>query len=127
MQKEGDIKMFEVHFYEDRHGEHPIKSLLNELRDKAHTSKDARIQHEKILTYIRSLRVYGTRIGEPVVKHIGGDIWELRPLSHRILFFYWKDNKFVLLHHFVKKTNKTPKKEIKQAERNMKDHEERND
>jgi|GEM_PF-2696192 len=24
------------------------------------------------------------RVGEPVVKHIDGDIWELRPLSNRI-------------------------------------------
>jgi len=59
--------------------------------------------------------VHGTRVGEPVVKHIGGDIWELRPLTRRIFFFYWKDNKFILLHHFVKKTNKTPANEIKQA------------
>ena len=119
--------MFEVHFYENKQGEQPIKKLLSDLRDKANNSKDARIQYEKILTYIRSLGKHGTRIGEPVVKHIGSDIWELRPLAHRILFFYWKDNKFILLHHFIKKTNKTPPKEIKQAERNMKDHKERNE
>jgi len=35
--------MFEVHFYEDGRGEQPIKNLLDNLRDKAHTSKDARI------------------------------------------------------------------------------------
>ena len=119
--------MFEVHFYETKQGEQPIKNLLNDLKEKAKTSKDARIQYEKILTYIRSLRKHGTRIGEPIVKHISGDIWELRPLSHRVLFFYWKENKFILLHHFIKKTNKTPPKEIKQAERNMADHKERND
>jgi len=118
--------MFEVHFYESKQGEQPINKLLVDLRDRAHTSKDARIQYEKILTYIRSLRKHGIGIGEPVVKHIGDDIWELRPLAHRILFFYWKDNKFILLHHFIKKTNKTPSKEIKQAERNMKDYIERN-
>jgi len=119
--------MFEVHFYEDKQGNKPIKELLDMLKVQASTSKNARIQYEKILTYIRSLRLHGTRIGEPVVKHIGGDIWELHPISHRILFFYWKDNKFILLHHFVKKTNKTPPKEIKQAERNMADHKERNE
>ncbi|MCL2718779.1 MAG: type II toxin-antitoxin system RelE/ParE family toxin [Lachnospiraceae bacterium] len=119
--------MFEVHFYEDNQGRQPIKKLLDDLQNKSHTNKDSRIQYEKILTYIRSLSKYGTRIGEPVVKHIIGDIWELRPLAHRILFFYWKDNKFILLHHFIKKTNKTPPKEIKQAERNMKDYKERNE
>ena len=97
------------------------------LRDKSKTSKDAGVQYQKILTYIRLLEEYGTRVGEPVVKHIDGDIWELRPLSHRILFFYWQDNKFILVHHFIKKTNKTPLKEIKQAKRNMQDYKERNE
>jgi hypothetical protein len=39
--------MFEVHFYEDKQGKQPVKILLNDLRDKAHTSKDARIQYDK--------------------------------------------------------------------------------
>jgi phage-related protein len=82
--------MFEVHFYEDNQGFQPVKDVLIELRDKTKTSKDARIQYQKILAYIRSLEEYGTRMGEPVVKHIDGDIWELRPLSHRIFFFYGK-------------------------------------
>jgi phage-related protein len=95
--------MFEIYFYENKQGEQPIKNLLNNLKAKSNTSKDARIQYEKILTYIRSLQENGARIGEPVVKHIEGDIWELRPLSHRVLFFYLKDNKFILLHYFIKK------------------------
>ena len=118
--------MFEVHFYKDNQGRQPIKDLLIDLRNNAHKNKDARIQYQKALAYIRSLEEYGTRIGEPIVKHIKGDLWELRPMAHRIFFFYWQDNKFILLHHFVKKTNKTPPKEIKQAERNMKDFKERN-
>jgi len=119
--------MFEVEFYEDRQGRQPIREVLLELRDKTQTTKDARIQYEKILTHIRALENYGTRIGEPQVKHIDGDIWELRPLSHRILFFYWHNNKFILLHHFMKKTKKTPQKEIDQAKRNLKDFLERSE
>jgi len=119
--------MFEVHFYEDKRERQPVKDLLIALRDEAQKSKDARIQYQKILAYIRSLEEYGTRIGEPTVKHVDGDLWELRPMAHRIFFFYWRDNKFILLHHFVKKTNKTPPKEIKRAQRNMQDFKERND
>ncbi|MDR1243040.1 MAG: type II toxin-antitoxin system RelE/ParE family toxin [Deltaproteobacteria bacterium] len=117
--------MFEVNFYEDRYGEQPVKQVLTEYRDKAQTSKDARIQYQKILAYIRALEVFGTRVGEPQVKHVGGNLWELRPLAHRIFFFYWRDNKFVLLHHFIKKSYKTPPKEIEQATQNMKDFLER--
>ena len=117
--------MFEVEFYEDRHGKQPVKELLIELRDKAHTSKDARIQYQKILTHIRALEIFGTRVGEPQVKHIGDNLWELRPLAHRIFFFYWRGSKFVLLHHFIKKSQKTPPKEIEKAVQNMKDFLER--
>lgn len=119
--------MFEVEFYEDIHGGQPVKEVLIELRDKAQTNKDARIQYQKLLAHLRALETYGTRIGEPQVKHIEGNLWELRPLSHRIFFFYWRDNKYILLHHFIKKTQKTPPKEIKQAIRNLNDFLERND
>ena len=117
--------MFEIEFYEDRHGRQPVKELLIELRDKAKSSKDARIQYQKILTYLRALESFGTRLGEPQVKHIDGSLWELRPLAHRIFFFYWQDDKFVLLHHFVKKSQKTPPKEIEMATHNLKDFLER--
>jgi phage-related protein len=118
--------MFEVEFYEDKRGKQPVKEALIELRDKAQTSKDARIQYQKILTHIRALEAFGTRIGEPQVKHIDGSLWELRPLAHRIFFFYWRENTFVLLHHFVKKSQKTPSKEIEKATLNLKDFLERN-
>ena len=117
--------MFEVLLYEDRKGRRPVEEVLFELRDRAATSKDARIQYEKVLVYIRALETYGTRVGEPTVKHIDGNLWELRPLSHRIFFFYWRDDTFVLLHHFIKKTQKTPGREIEQALSRLKDHLER--
>lgn len=119
--------MFDVEFYEDKHGRQPVKEVLIELRDRARNSKDARIQYEKILSHIRALENYGTRVGEPKVKHIDGALWELRPLAHRVFFFHWQDGKFVLLHHFIKKSQKTPVREIEQARSNMRDFLERND
>ncbi len=118
--------MYEVDFYKDRRGRQPVKELLQELREESHNSKDARIQYEKILTHIRALENFGTRLGEPMIKHIDGVLWEMRPLSHRVLFFHWQAKKFVLLHHFVKKTQKTPMREIEQARNNMRDFLERN-
>ena len=117
--------MYKIDFYEDRQKRQPVKNVLTDLRDKAKTSKDVRIQYQKILTFIRVLEKYGTRVGEPVVKHIVDDIWELRPLAHRVFFFYWKDNKFILLHHYIKKSKKTPSYEIDQARRNKQDYIER--
>ena len=111
---------FDVRFYENRNGQEPIKEFLEELEKNGETKRA-----DKIYAYIRVLCLYGTRVGYPYVKHIEGDIWELRPFDDRIFFFYFKDRNFILLHHFLKKTKKTPKREIEQAERNMKDHLER--
>ncbi len=117
---------FDIVFYKDRRGREPVQELLDEYHDRAQTSKDARIQRNKILSALLALKKYGTRVGEPTVKHIDGTLWELRPLAHRVLFFHWRENKLVLLHHFIKKTQKTPAKEIEQARRNMRDFLERN-
>lgn len=113
--------MYTVEFYEDKNGDSEIRDYLIKLSKEAKTDKNARINKEKIFAYIKALEQYGTRIGKPVVKHIEGNLWELRPLSNRIFFFYWKDDKFVLVHHYIKKSQKAPKKEIEKALRNIKD------
>lgn len=114
--------MYEVLFYRDKNGKSEIVEYLDQLKEKG---KNERINREKILAYMITLGQHGTRIGQPTVKHVDGSIWELRPLANRIFFFYWKDNKFVLLHHFIKKSQKTPKREIEQARLKMKDFLER--
>jgi phage-related protein len=50
---------------------------------------------------------------------------ELRPISERVLFAAWDGNKFILLHYFTKKTQKTPQREIDQAKRNLADYRKR--
>lgn len=117
--------MYEVIFYRDKNGKSEVEDYIRELSQKSETSKTDRTNFTKILSYLNSLSAYGTRSGKPVVKHITEDIWELRPLSNRIFFFYWEDNKFVLLHHFIKKSQKTPKKEIETAKRHRDDFLER--
>ncbi len=119
--------MHQVEFYSDAHGNEPVKEFLMELQGKRDTDKSARILSEKIITYIRVLQEYGTRAGMPYMRHLDGDIWELRPQPERVLFFYCQQNKFILLHHFRKKSQKTPKKEIDCAKRRAKDYNERND
>ena len=62
----------------------------------------------------------------PFVRHLDGDIWELRPLKDRILFFAYDGNNIILLSCFKKMTQKTPPREIKKANKLMKDYIERN-
>lgn len=115
--------MYEIHFYKDKNGKEPVLEYMKELAGKK--DKDSRIKLNKINDYIEALKVYGIAIGEPYIKHLEGDIWELRPLRDRILFVAWDKGGFILLHQFMKKTQKTPTREIEKAKRELADLKER--
>ena len=61
------------------------------------------------------LEAVGTRLGERHTKHLDDGIWELRPGYNRVLFFFFREDTFVLLHAFRKETGKTPRSEIRKA------------
>lgn len=115
--------MQKVIFYRNKKGKEPVLDYLKELKNS--TGKDSRIKLNKIHDYIQALSVYGTKLPENYVKHLDGDIWELRPLRNRILFAGWNNGEFILLHQFVKKTQKTPSREITKAKKELKDFIER--
>lgn len=117
--------MYEIYFYKDKNGKEPILEYIKSLKSK--NDKDSRIKLNKINDYIETLHQYGTQAGEPYIKHLDGDIWELRPLRDRILFAAWLNGSFILLHHFMKKTQKTPKREINKAKKELADLQERGD
>ncbi len=107
--------MYTVEFYEKANGESELWDFLEALRIKSETSKDARIQYKQISLYIQLLQDHGTRLPDNVTKYLADDIWELRPGNNRVFYFYYKDNTFVLLHHFRKKSQKTPRTELNKA------------
>ena len=117
--------MYEVYFYQDKNGEEPVKNYLNDLEEKSLHNKEDRVKFNKIDQYIEILRMYGTAAGEPYMKHLEGEIWELRPLRDRILFFYYEKGVFILLSCFMKTTQKTPKREITKAKKRMIDFKKR--
>ena len=117
--------MYKIVYYKDKNGKSEVEEYILKLRAKG--DKDSRIKAAKIMAYITRLSKYGTNIGEPYIKHLHNNIWELRPIRDRILFSYWDNNTFVILSYFVKKTQKTPKKEIEKAERYLIDFLKRSD
>jgi len=112
--------MCDVFFYQDKRGKEPVWDYIESLINRG--DKDSRIKATKIRDYIKYLRQEGMRAGEPSVKNLGDGIYELRPLRDRILYAAWDGNSFILLQHFMKKTNKTPILEIEQAKRNLEDY-----
>lgn len=114
--------MFNIAFYEKDDGKSELWDFIESLRLSSGKSKDPRIQYRQILLYIQMLQDNGTRLPESITKHIDEDIWELRPGDNRVLYFFCHENTFVLLHHFRKKTKKTPRREIEKAKRERNDY-----
>ena len=79
-------------------------------------------QKAKILKYIEFLRINKGVLYEPYSRHIKGKIRELRidfgKNKHRIFYFTFIKKTIILLHSFLKRTQKTPEAEIKIAENN---------
>ncbi|MCF8169333.1 MAG: type II toxin-antitoxin system RelE/ParE family toxin [Rhodoferax sp.] len=66
---------------------------------------------------------FGWSLGLPLVDHIEGDIWEVRSkLANRIarVLFVVNGNTMVLLHGFIKKSQKTPKPDLDLAKERLK-------
>lgn len=87
--------MYTIQFYENTNGKSELWDFLEELRIKAATSKDARIQYRQVSLYIQLLQDNGTRLNENIAKYLEDGIWELRPGNNRVFYFFYKDNTFV--------------------------------
>lgn len=73
---------------------------------------------------------YGWPIGMPLVKSLGGGLWEVRsslPSNReaRALFIV-DDDGIVVLHGFIKKSQKTPLNELQLARKRMKEFDDEN-
>jgi phage-related protein len=58
-------------------------------------------------------------VHEPIVKHLEGGIWEMRPSGRdvigRALYVTRRGRVIVIVHAFVKKTERTPRRELEIA------------
>jgi phage-related protein len=112
--------MYEIIFYRMSNGKEPVYDYIKELKNKS--DKDSRIKLNKINDYIQALSIYGaSQLTGNYAKHLSSDIWELRPMRDRILFVY-DGERYVLLHRFMKQTQKTPVYEIEKAKREYIDY-----
>ncbi len=111
---------WEVVFYETKVGERPAESWLKSQAPKVAA---------RFTWILDLLEEHGTSVTRPYVDHLRGKIWEVRveqnKVQYRLLYFSAPVRKFVMLHGFVKKTQKTPPREIAVAEQRMNDYMER--
>jgi phage-related protein len=106
--------------YIDARGRSPVEEFLNQLP----ASDRARIDQT-----IGLLEGFGLQLGLPYVKHLEGKLWELRiragRKAYRVVYLAFTECRFILLHAFLKKTQKVPRKEIAAAKRRLADFLER--
>jgi phage-related protein len=106
---------FEVFFFETAAGNQPVREfLLNRSeQDKKEIGSD-------ILEVQRRFPV-----GLPLVDKISDNLWEIRshiPDGICRTFFTIHTHAIILLHSFVKKTKKTPSKELEIAKRRLQEY-----
>ena len=114
--------MNEVNYYEDGRGRHPVEEFIDGLPVK---------MRAKIFGRLELLEEHGPTLGMPFSRHLDDGIFELRCVQGsditRILYFFVAGGEIVLTHGFVKKTQKTPVKEIERAKRMRADWRSRNE
>ena len=114
------MAIFQLIVYEKINGEVPVEEFLDSIDSK---------MRAKIYGLMEILQEKGNMLREPYSKHLDDGIYELRckfgSNITRVLYFFYYDGKIVMTNGFVKKTQKTPKKEIKLAKERRKDFIER--
>ena len=75
----------------------------------------------KVLRTVDLLEQFGNRLGLPHSKKINRGLFELRVRGKREvrIFYVFKHNHAILIHGFVKKSQKTPQKELRLAKQKM--------
>lgn len=100
----------EIKFYEDQTGRVPVKEFLDGLDIK---------MRQKMLRSIQALQDMGISLRMPLSEALEDGIFELRAKSgtniSRVMYFFIIGNQAVLTHGFIKKTQKTPRRELQRA------------
>jgi len=106
-------KIVSVVFYRESTGNEPVRKWLKSL-----SKENRRIIGEDIKTV-----EIGWPLGMPLVRHLGDGLWEVRssiPSGIARVIFIMSDGHMVLLHGFIKKSQKTPDDDLKTARKRAK-------
>ena len=114
--------MFSLEFYETPSGACPAKDFIRKMSAKGKA---------KFLQISGLLEESGPELRLPYSRHLEDGIFEIRIIvgndSSRILYFFMEGQKIIFTNGFSKKTQKTPRKEIKIAIRYRADYLKRKD
>ena len=69
------------------------------------------------------MKLHGPSLGMPLIRSLGSGLFEIRAIGKeeigRVLFCTIKDRRIIILHAFIKKTDRTPLTALETARRRM--------
>lgn len=106
---------WKVIYYRTASGREPVVEFIKAL--------SSRRNQEKIVWTITLLEKYGLQLGIPYLKKLRGtkNFWELKVNKYRIFLSPIFEKNFLLIHAIIKKTAKTPKRDLKLIKKRLKD------
>ena len=99
-------------YYQSALGVIPVKKYIDGL------TKEEKAQVQAALEMIEKEGLSQTTVH---VRPIAGKLWEIKIGSQRLFYVLVQGPTLVLLHAYVKKSKKAPKKEIELAQKRMKE------
>ncbi|WP_125707569.1 type II toxin-antitoxin system RelE/ParE family toxin [Lacticaseibacillus porcinae] len=114
--------MYEIDFFEDADGFSEIQDFIERLDASNQVNDQALLK--KIYHEFDLLSMLGPQLRSPHSKFLRGyayPIMELRPQPERIFYVAWQDHRYILLHHYTKKKNRTDPRQVAKALANLED------
>lgn len=104
------MNLYSVYYYTSPSGDNPVSSFLDSLNIK---------QQTKILRIFQYIKTYGLSSVLPHTKKLSGTpLWEIRILGRdniRVFYAIPLEHIILVLHGFIKKSQKTPEKDLSKA------------
>ena len=105
-----------INYWRNPSGKVPIEKYIDTIDNKE--------ERAELLSILKGIQENGTDAIGVEFRQIEGKLWELKIRihgnQHRVFYIVLKGNEMILLHAYLKKTQKAPVKEIEVAKQRMK-------
>ena len=105
-----------INYWRNLSGKAPVEKYIDSIDNKE--------ERAEMLSLLKGIQENGTDAIGVEFRQIEGKLWEIKIRTHgkqhRIFYVMLKGNEMVLLHAYLKKTQKAPTKEIEVAKQRMK-------
>lgn len=92
-----------VWYYGDDRGRSPIKEFIDDLPLE---------EQAKVFAYIEELKRQGHNLRRPLADYVKDGIFELRPKTNGLFYFFYLRDNIIFVHAIKKKRNKIPENDI---------------